>query len=283
MTSAAGKASSGSKGELSIDDLMTLERYDEALKRLKLKVRENKRDYRSRTLIADIFLKTGQVSEAIDEYLSVAERYTSEGFHDKGHALIAKLARRLPHDETLKKKMALIDRAKRLEHRKQLVADALEGTAWVMELRHHWAELIQGPLIEEMSRDQLKKLFPLLKIRRMAEGEVLAGRAEAKEELFIILTGEIGAEVMLSSGTYTDLRTFKGGQIVGERALLEHQTWPATYRAKKVSKVLVLDRQSLGQALVGEEDPRGFLDLLRIQGNDRHVVDAAGKLKATQS
>lgn len=283
VTSAASKGGSSPKEDLSIDDLITLERHEEALAQLKIKVKENQRDYRSRTLLADVLLKTGKTSEAIDEYLSVADRYTAEGFHNKGHALIAKLARRLPHDETLQKKMAQIERAKRLERRKQLVADALGATAWAMELRHHWNELIQGPIIEELSRDQLKKLFPLLSIRRLTEGELLVGHGEAREELYIILTGEIAAEVMLPSGTYTDLRAFLGGQIIGEHALLQRQAWPASYRAKTVAKVLSLDRQGLEQSLVGEEDPRGFLDLLRAQGNDHHVLEAASKMKSDES
>ncbi len=284
VTSAASKATSKSSAsteeKLTIDDLITLERYDEALEKLKKRVKANKGNYRARIQLADIYLKTGQAGEGIEEYLSIADRYTSEGFFDKGYALVAKLARMIPHEEKLEAKMASIRRSKRLEHRRQLIVSELGATPWAIEVRQHWPELIQGPIVEVLSREQLTKLFPLLSIVRLAAGDVLAKKDESKEELYVILTGEIGAEVVLATGSATDLRIFHGGDIIGDRALLKREPWPATYRAKKATKVLVLGREGLAQALVGEEDPRAFLNTLRMQENDDHVAESASKVKA---
>ncbi|MFQ5527907.1 MAG: cyclic nucleotide-binding domain-containing protein [Thermoanaerobaculia bacterium] len=283
MTSAAGKAKSRGSSqsrELSIDDLITLERYDEAREKLKIKVAAKKSDYRARIQLADIYLKMGKTTDAIEEYLAIADRYTSEGFFDKGYALISKLSRRIPHEETLQAKMAAIQRTKRLEHRRQLVVSSLGMKAWAIEVRQHWPDLIRGPIIEVLSREQLQKVFPLLDIRRLAEGQVLVKRNQSLEELFVVLTGEIGAQVQLASGSQTDLRIFHGGDILGERALMKRQPWPALYRAKKATKVLVLNRGGLEQAMLGEEDPRGLLDALRMQDHDSQIAEAASKVKA---
>lgn len=284
ITSAAGKGTRGGSPEegLSTDDLITLERYDEALVQLQKKVSKNKGDYRSRIRLADVYLKTSQHHEAIEEYLSVADRYAVEGFFDKGYALVAKLARLIPHEEKLQAKMAALQRAKRLEHRRQVIVASLGTRAWTMEIRQHWADLIQGPLVEVLSRDQLKKLFPLLEIQRLKENEVLVERGATKEALFVILTGELAAQVSLAGGNDADLRTFQGGDILGEYALFNRLPWAATYRAKNVCKVLTLSREGLEKALIGEEDPRGFLNALRMQGLDAEVAESIGKLKAVQ-
>lgn len=283
MASALGKAPSrrGSDGEgLSIDDLITMERYEEALARLKSKVSRNKSDYRSRIRLADVYLKTSRSGEAIEEYLSVADRYVSEGFFDRGYALVAKLARMIPNEEKLEAKMSSIRRAKRLEHRRQVVVTSLGMKAWAMEVRQHWDDLVRGPLIELLSQAQLEKLFPLFEIQRLAEGEVLVERGDSKEMLFVILTGELAAQVQLATGSSTDLRTFRGGDLIGERALLQRVEWPATYRALIATKVLGLSREGLEKALIGEEDPKGLLNALRMQGLDMAVVDSVAKLKA---
>ena len=283
MASALGKAPSrrGSDGEgTSIDDLITMERYEEALARLKSKVSKNKSDYRSRIRLADVYLKTSRSGEAIEEYLSVADRYVSEGFFDRGYALVAKLARMIPNEEKLEAKMSSIRRAKRLEHRRQVVVTSLGMKAWAMEVRQHWDDLVRGPLIELLSQAQLEKLFPLFEIQRLAEGEVLVERGDSKEMLFVILTGELAAQVQLATGSSTDLRTFRGGDLIGERALLQRVEWPATYRALIATKVLGLSREGLEKALIGEEDPKGLLNALRMQGLDMAVVDSVAKLKA---
>lgn len=283
IASALGKTASrrGSDGEgLSIDDLITMERYEEALARLKSKVSKNKSDYRSRIRLADVYLKTSRSGEAIEEYLSVADRYVSEGFFDRGYALVAKLARMIPNEEKLEAKMSSIRRAKRLEHRRQVVVTSLGMKAWAMEVRQHWDDLVRGPLIELLSQAQLEKLFPLLEIQRLAEGEVLVERGDSKEMLFVILTGELAAQVQLATGSSTDLRTFRGGDLIGERALLQRVEWPATYRALIATKVLGLSREGLEKALIGEEDPKGLLNALRMQGLDMAVVDSVAKLKA---
>ena len=96
--------------------------------------------------------------------------------------------------------------------------------------------------------------------------------------MFIIIQGEIAAQVLLATGKRTDLRTFSSGDIVGENALLKRASWPTAVIAKRKTSMFSLDRAGLEQLLVGESDPRGLLDTLRAQGNDQDVMAACAKL-----
>ncbi len=68
------------------------------------------------------------------------------------------------------------------------------------------------------------------------------------------------------------LRSFEPGDLIGERALLEHQPWPATYRVAESGMVLKLDPSGLESALHGNPDPRSLLNALREQGLDAQVA-----------
>lgn len=287
MGSAASKgASSGGaakSAELTIDDLITLERYDEAVSRLKKRIKSNSKDYRSRIQLADAYLKTEQSAEAINEYLSVADRYAAEGFFDKANALVAKLSRMIPHEDKLIAKMEGLKRSKKLEHRRKIVTDSLRGKSWAFEIRQNWSDLVKGPLIEMLTREQLVKIFPLFSFERFKEQQVLVERRENRPELFVLVSGTVAAELVLPAGNTADLRTFNGGDMIGDRALLRQEPWAATYRAKTSTLALVLGREGLAQTLVGEEDPRGLLNILRVQGFDEVIAQAVGKVKVAES
>ena len=86
---------------------------------------------------------------------------------------------------------------------------------------------------------------------------------------------------MLPTGKETPIRGFGPGQMIGDRALLEHQPWPTVYRAGDDCFALVLDQEGLARALRGDPDPRQFLDALREQRNDQEVVRSLQKLRSS--
>ena len=69
--------------------------------------------------------------------------------------------------------------------------------------------------------------------------------------------------------------------IVGDRSLLEHQPWPATYRVTSPARIFRLDAAGLAKALQGNPDPRLFLDALRSRRHDHDVAAAVRKLVAS--
>jgi len=97
--------------------------------------------------------------------------------------------------------------------------------------------------------------------------------------LLLLVQGLIEVSVPASSGKPTVLRSFTSGQIVGESALLERGSWPAEYRVTEPLLALKLTRDGLEKSLVGNSDPRAFLEALREQHNDRDVAASLRRLR----
>jgi hypothetical protein len=98
--------------------------------------------------------------------------------------------------------------------------------------------------------------------------------------IYLVGRGQIDAKIPLKGDAETTLRGFTGGQLIGDRALLEHQPWPAKYVATKRTAALQLSREGLAALLTGETDPKGLLDTLRMQKNDHQVALALKEMEA---
>ena len=60
---------------------------------------------------------------------------------------------------------------------------------------------------------------------------------------------------------------------------VEKGVWPAGFRASEPVTALKLTREGLEQCLVGNSDPRGLLETLREQHNDRDVAGTVRRLR----
>jgi hypothetical protein len=94
----------------------------------------------------------------------------------------------------------------------------------------------------------------------------------------LIVTGVIEAR-MMQDGRGILVRSFTTGDLLGEAAFLERSAWPASYRVSEPLVALKLSRAGLEQALTGNPDPRGFLETLREQHNDRDVASSVRRLR----
>ena len=279
--------------DLSIDDLIALGRYEEAEQALRSRLRSSPRDLHSRLRLAEVLKSQRRGSDAVDEYLLVAQAYARDGFYDKALALLAKVSKLAPGDDKIALKIEGLRRAKNLEQRRDLVIDSLlerRGTGLesrtgtlAFELQRLWTQLAASPLLERLSDEQLRNLFGAFRIERVERGQELARKGETKEVIYLLGEGEIEVRVRpRSRGTETVLRAFSPGDLVGDRALLEHRPWPARYVASQDCTVLLLDREGLEKALTGEGDPRGLLDALREQRHDHQILDSLEEM-ATMS
>jgi CRP-like cAMP-binding protein len=111
-------------------------------------------------------------------------------------------------------------------------------------------------------------------------GQTLQERGASEEALYVISAGEIVAQGPIE-GTAGELRAFGSGQIIGEGALFEHRPWPATYKVKTKATLLKLTAPGLQICLTGNPDPRGFLDVLRREQNDREVTTLVARMEAS--
>ncbi len=272
---------------LSIDDLVELQRYDEAETLLRAKLKTNHNDLHAQLKLADLYRRSGRGAKAVDEYVSVADAYAADGFFDKATALLYKVVKLAPGHEKVPLKIEALRRAKRMNRRREIVTEALQsGTrsgraVSAFKVQRMWRDLSDCPLIERLEEDRLRRLFESLDLVQVSAGEILAEKGERMEKMFVIAEGMVEAVAVLPNGRETAIRGFGPGQMIGDRALLEHQPWPTVYRAGDSCFVLELDKDGLAQALQGDPDPRQFLDALREQRNDQDVVWSVQKLERT--
>lgn len=274
--------------ELDVDDLIVLERYAEAEDRLKEQVKVNPKDLHAHLKLASVYASTGQIDKAVDEYAFVADEYADDGFYDKAVALLAKTAKMAPSDTTIPERMDRIEQLKRLEHSRMTAVEGLmqprAGAAQpamsFLEAQQLWMHLQEAPFLKGLPLDQVRRLFAATAVEKFFGRQIMFEAGQEKEVLYLVVRGQIEAVVEGNRGV-TNLRSFGPGDVLGERALFEHQPWPTFYRSTEDTVVLRLDRAGLEQALLGNPDPRGLIDALRSQHLDRDVAAAIAKLEGS--
>jgi hypothetical protein len=273
--------------ELDVDDLIVLERYDEASERLRQRVQSHPNDLHSHLKLAGVYFAQGHKDRAIDEFVFVADEYADDGFYDKGIALLAKALKMAP-DASITERIEKIERMKRLEHSRSFAIEGLlrrsvqgdesvtvQGTS-VIEAQMLWSHLQDTTLVQRFPPEQLKRLLGAMAVK-IAPREMLEEKGSTHEALYLIVHGVIEAMIESRSGLST-LRAFGTGDFLGETALFERKPWPTHFRAAEHTTLLVLDRAGLEQVLTGNSDPRALIDELRAQHHDRSVREALGKI-----
>ena len=275
--------------ELTIEDLIVLERYEEAIERLEKKTHDSPNDLHSHLRLAEVYSQVGKGAKALDQFLYVADMYTDDGFYDKALAQLIKVSRLAPGDDTVRAKMLRIQRLKDLEHSRVLAIeglveaqqeqDPLARTSPV-EVERLWQGLASTAIVERLSGDQLKRLFAGCELWTAPEGAEIAVRGSRDEFLLILITGAAEAVVTTAEGQRYQIKQFAPGDILGERSLLEHKPWPANYRVIAQSKFVKVGPPGMERALTGNPDPRALIDALRSQRSDQAVAAAVEKLGA---
>ena len=274
--------------ELTVEDLITLERYEEAAEMLKQRLKSFPKDLHAHLRLADVYVGLKNVGKALDEYLFVADSHAEDGFFDKGIALLSKAAKLAPGDDMLPRRIERYKRLKMLEKRRQyavkgLMANKTTGASSAansaIQVELLWNKIVKSHLVEQLQAQNLQKLFSVMQMKKTREGEVLAEDGSALQVMYLVVDGvvEAGAEV---NGKYTNIRSFTSGDLIGDSALLEKKIWPAGYQVIEPGTVFRLDREGLAEVMAGNDDPVRFLSVLRQQQNDRHVAAALQKLRA---
>jgi tetratricopeptide (TPR) repeat protein len=268
-----------------IDDLVVLERYEEASERLREKLKTNPQDLHSHLKLAEVYTQLLQVGNAVFEYIFVADEYAQDGFYDKGIALLSRAIKLAPNDDSLRARADQMQREKSMEQVRAMAIEGLRqaggeqaGTS-ALELQRLWHNLAGSSLVERLPPEQLKRLFSLMELVHLREEAVIAADGQQGGHLMLVVRGVIAATLADAQGIQVTLRTFTGGDVIGEAALLERGAWPARYHVAEPSTVLRLNREGLEKALIGNPDPRGFLEVLREQHNDRDVAANARRVR----
>jgi len=274
--------------EHSIEDLIVLERFEEAIERLQARVKAHPKDLHSHLRLADVLARTGQGAKALDEYLLVADSHTEDGFYDRALALLNRLARGgAEGNEEVLVRIARLERMKSLERSRVRAVEGLlssQGDADPLarispvEAQQVWTSVATSSLVKVLPGDQLKRLFSGSAITLWEKGETIAERDSGIERMFLVVRGQVEAYLRIPDGRDFQVRVLGQGDLFGERALLEHKPWPASYRAMEPTRLLRIDRAGLTKAMTGNPDPRQLLEALRSQKHDAAVASAAEKL-----
>lgn len=285
-----GSSGPPSEAEYSIEDLIVLERYEEAAVQLEAKVKKNPKDLYAHLKLAEVHLARKQWMKAVDEFGYVADCYAEDGFYDKAVALLAKATKLAPLDENLPKRMARLQALKKLEHSRSFFVEAVSlmdgreesslDKLSLVEIQSMWKRLGPTRFVQSLPGEQLKRLISEMRLLAFESGRSLAVRNGTDRLAFLIVSGTVEAILEQSAGAPVSLRTFTSGDLLGEWPLLEQRPWPATLLAKGGVEVLALDREGLEKAMHGNADPRGLLEALRSQRNDQDLAMAIRRLEA---
>jgi hypothetical protein len=271
--------------EYSIDDLIVLERYDEAGERLRARLRDNPNDLHSHLKLAEVYTQLRQAEKAIDEYVYAAEEYAQDGFHDKGIALLAKAMKLAPLDPSLRAKAEKLQHGKSMEQVRTLALEGLQqaggvqGGTTALELKRLWHHLAGTAVVQKLPGESLKRLFAAMQLLRLEADVPVVHEGSPDAFLLLIVQGMIEASVK-AGGRLAPVRGFSGGDVIGEGTLLERVPWQADYRTTEPVIALKLTRPGLESCLAGNPDPRGFLETLREQHNDRDVAATVRRLRS---
>ena len=266
---------------LSVDDLMVLERWEEAEKILHRRITRNAHDLRARLKLADLFMRSKRQYEAVDEYIGVADGYARDGFYDKALALLSKVEKLVPGYEKTRFKIEKIEHAKRLERSRQTAMEAVlakrsddfqQAGTTAFEVQQLWQNLSGSRVIQRLDGEQLGRLFAAFEIEHYGSKKVIAERTQELEEFYLVAKGKVDVSIVMPDGKTMVLREFGPGDVFGERALLEHLPWPATYESGHKTIVMKLTREGLEKAIAGNPNPRELLDALRDQGLDGTIA-----------
>ncbi len=275
--------------ELTIEDLITLERYEEAEEKLKTRLKIVPKDLHAHLRLAEVHVALKNVHKALDEYIFVADSQADDGFFDKAIAVLSKAAKLAPGDEMLPKRLEKYKRMKQLEKRRQLAVEGLLSNTSTrkqaagnqkLEIELLWNKIAKSHLVEKLSAENLKKLFSVMKMVHARTGKVLAESGSQVPVMYLVVDGVVEAYAEVNRRQVA-IRSFSTGDLIGDSALLERKAWPAQYKVTDAATLFQLDRQGLEDVMVGNEDPIAFLSVLRLQANDRDVAVSIQRLHAT--
>ncbi len=275
--------------ELTVEDLVTLERYEEACEMLKLRVKDVPKDLHAHLKLAEVYVALKEVNKALDEYIYVGDSHVEDGFFDKGIALLSKAAKLAPGDDTLPRRIERYKRLKALEKRRQYAINGLlanRTTALTsaanskIQVELLWNKIAKSHLVEQLGPELLEKLFSVMEMMSTKEGQMIAEDGSTVPVMFLVVSGTIEAGSVIN-GKPMNIRSFSTGDLIGDSALLERKSWPATYTVTEPGTVFKLGRDGLESVMAGNDDPVGFLSVLRQQHNDRDVAASLLRLRAS--
>ncbi|HVS65795.1 MAG TPA: cyclic nucleotide-binding domain-containing protein [Thermoanaerobaculia bacterium] len=264
--------------ELTVDELIVLERYEEAESRLRSLLRRGTEDAHTRAKLAEVLSALGRSSEAVAEYSYVADLYRDDGFHDKAAAMLLRAIKLDPKSEELRRQLTRIEREKSSARNRQQALEALRQASEApdsakmhfVELQYLWARLSDTPFFSELPAEQIPFLLKNLRFLRLTPDEIVKERGDESPALIMVAAGGVETRVLRGERKIS-VSSHGVGEIIGESSLFEHKPWPADTLTIEPATILELTRERLEGALAGNPNPRALIVALRAQENDLKI------------
>ncbi len=264
---------------LTIDDLITLERYPEARDRLAKLLDKRPNDLHSHLRLADVYLKLKNLDGAREQYLHVCQAYGREGFYDRAVAVLAKVGRFFPDDHKITGLLAQLERAQRLEIMREEARSCYLRTRHSTESSTHaidfvklWENISRSSFADRFSGEEVVWWFEASTTLRIARGKTLVKCGDSDPRIFLLAVGALDATP--ANKPTSTLRSFRIGDVVGEWALFEGKAWEADYLSPSGATVLTLTSESLQVPLAGAPISKSFQDRLAGQHHDLEIARA---------
>ena len=271
---------------LTIEDLITLEHYEQARARLVAILEKRPSDMHSHLRLADVYLRLKDLDQAREQYLHVCEAYGRDGFYDRAVAVLAKVGRYFPDDHKITNMLAQLERAQRLEVVRGKARSAYLRTrdsagrgSEAIEFVKVWESISRSSFADRFSAPEVVWWFAASATHKLKRGEMLAEQGGSDPRIFVLALGSLDAR--LGSGKKeSTLRSFRVGDVVGEWALFEGKEWSADYVSPTGATFLVLDAASLEVPHKGQPISSSLRDRMAGQHHDLEIARAARHLKA---
>jgi diguanylate cyclase (GGDEF)-like protein len=100
--------------------------------------------------------------------------------------------------------------------------------------------LIKSTLFSNMSALEFNAITAFLERMWAKKGEVIFKEGDSGEDMFILLSGALGASKSQSDGTQRWMFDIKPGDFFGEMSIIAHEPRSATFIAKQDAEIMVL-------------------------------------------
>jgi diguanylate cyclase (GGDEF)-like protein len=100
--------------------------------------------------------------------------------------------------------------------------------------------LKKSPLFSNMSELEFNAVTAFLERMRVKKGEVVFKEGDSGEDMFVLLTGALGASKSQSDGTQRKMFDIAPGDFFGEMSIIAHEPRSATLTAREEAEVMVL-------------------------------------------
>ncbi len=242
----------GRKKARSIGELIADEEYTKAIELLERELDEAPGDRRLRLHLADALQRSGASAKAVGVLSGLADDLARKGHPAQAVAVLKRILSIDPDRADATSRIA------ELIHRTPTPATDVGAQASESVLRAG-AALVNTPLFEGFSKQELIAVIDGLESVRHAPGEIVITEGEPGGSLYVVVTGRVLAYVRNKDSQSTLVRELPEGEFFGEISLLSGDRRSVTITAATDCELLRLRRSKVDEICSSHPGVEGVL------------------------